>query len=415
MSARFRRFPHLIAAVALLLAGCGGGGGGGSSTSSVPIPTGDCNAAATAPSVASNQTLISVAQNPAVATSSNPYTTVNLPFVSVTLCDGNQHCQTIDHVVVDTGSYGLRVLHSVLQPQLALNPSTSGAGTLAECASFLSGYMWGGVFSATVQIGGETTTRAIPVEIIDDDNALTLPPAPVSCSNGGTNIGTLNGIGGNGLLGLGLFVADEGTYYSCSGANCSLMSVSPPASSQVSNPVAFFYADNNGAILQMPAISGMGCPSATGTLTFGINTQANNNLQGYSVMPADGYGDFTATYNGMPSPSSYLDSGSNYNFLVIPGMGTDGQGDYTPPQYTLLSPVMLTSNVLTAPSSIQTSIGVISPYAINSTYTAINDIAGMGNSGAIDFGMPFFYGKSIAFLLNGASVAQGSGPLYALH
>lgn len=402
----------MLAATGALLSGCGGGGG---STSGMSIPIADCNAATTAPAVSSNQTLVSVAQNPAISASSSAYATVNLPYVTVTVCDRSQRCQAIDHVVVDTGSYGLRLLHSTLQPPLALDASTSGNGTLGECAAFLSGYMWGGVFSATVKIGSEATTSTIPIEIIDDDGTLSLPPAPASCTNGGPNIGTLDGIGGNGLLGVGVLIADHGTYYSCSVSNCTLMSVSPPDSSQVSNPVAFFYTDNNGAILNMPAVSGLGCPSATGTLTFGIDTQANNSLQGYSILPADIYGEFTATYDGLTAPTSYIDSGSNYNFLTIPGMATDGLGDYTPTQYTPVGPMALTSNVLASSPAIQTSIGVISPYALNSTYTAINDIAGTGSSGSVGLGMPFFYGKSIAFMLERASATQGSGPLYALH
>jgi hypothetical protein len=52
---------------------------------------------------------------------------INIPYVSVTLCaPGTTNCQTIDHVSVDTGDSGLRILASVLQPGLlaALPQST---------------------------------------------------------------------------------------------------------------------------------------------------------------------------------------------------------------------------------------------------------------------------------------------------
>ena len=40
---------------------------------------------------------------------------VNVPFVTITICvPGTQTCQTIDHVAVDTGSSGLRIVSSVL-------------------------------------------------------------------------------------------------------------------------------------------------------------------------------------------------------------------------------------------------------------------------------------------------------------
>ena len=44
---------------------------------------------------------------------------INGPYVSVTLCaPGTTNCQTIDHLLVDTGASGVRVLASVLQPAL---------------------------------------------------------------------------------------------------------------------------------------------------------------------------------------------------------------------------------------------------------------------------------------------------------
>jgi len=52
---------------------------------------------------------------------------VNTAYVTVTLCaPGGTTCQTIDHVSVDTGSYGFRVIASVLNSSLAqaLAPDT---------------------------------------------------------------------------------------------------------------------------------------------------------------------------------------------------------------------------------------------------------------------------------------------------
>ncbi|MDE1943100.1 MAG: DUF3443 family protein [Betaproteobacteria bacterium] len=395
----FRRLPLILISV-LFLGSCGGGGGG-SSISSANIPTADCNAAAATPTLASNQTLLSVSQNPAISS----YSTINLPYVSVTLCNGSQ-CKSIDHVVVDTGSYGLRLLNSAVS---TLGFSTSP--TFYECAQFLSGYMWGGVYNATIQIAGETTSSPIPIEIIDDDNAVSMASPPYSCTNGNSNIGTLNNIGGNGLLGIGPFIADNGNYFSCTGSTC--INAVVPTPYQVSNPVAFFTANNNGVIMQMPAVSGLACPSASGAITFGIDTQANNSLQNYGTLPLDNSGNFTAAFNGMTFTASFIDSGSNYNFLVLPGIHYDSNGDYRPPQYTTISPVTLTSNTGSG-TSISTSLGVIDPYVLNPTYTAVNDIAALGSTGSADFGMPFFYGRSVAIVMAGHHVTEGSGPMYAL-
>ena len=41
---------------------------------------------------------------------------VNGPFATITLCEpGTNNCQTIDHLLIDTGSTGIRVLESVVK------------------------------------------------------------------------------------------------------------------------------------------------------------------------------------------------------------------------------------------------------------------------------------------------------------
>src|SRR3954469_12659404 len=81
---------------------------------------------------------------------------INGAFVTLTLCEpGTGNCQDIDHVLVDTGSTGVRVLESVLT--LHLPEATSGTGkTLAECLPFVSGTSWGPVRLADLKVAGET-------------------------------------------------------------------------------------------------------------------------------------------------------------------------------------------------------------------------------------------------------------------
>jgi hypothetical protein len=66
-------------------------------------------------------------QIPVVVDAGPTRSSFNRPYVSVTLCaPGTTNCQTIDHLLVDTGSSGIRVLASVLSPALlaALPQST---------------------------------------------------------------------------------------------------------------------------------------------------------------------------------------------------------------------------------------------------------------------------------------------------
>ena len=120
-------------------------GAGGSASGSVTLGAADA---------AGNVALVFIDNGPAGANN-----IINVPFVSVTLCrPGTSTCQTIDHLLVDTGSYGLRIIApGVLDPALALPAITGGAGNPAgECAQFFSEFLWGSVHRADVKIAGKT-------------------------------------------------------------------------------------------------------------------------------------------------------------------------------------------------------------------------------------------------------------------
>ena len=76
------------------------------------------------------------------------FISANVPFATVTICvPGTTTCQTIDHVTVDTGSSGFRVVSSVLSLSLPAENLSSG-NPLYECTVFLDGYTWGSVATA---------------------------------------------------------------------------------------------------------------------------------------------------------------------------------------------------------------------------------------------------------------------------
>src|SRR5512144_1296331 len=79
---------------------------------------------------------------------------VNKPCVSVTVCSPNSTtaCQTINDILLDTGSSGLRLFKQALS--VALTQVTNGTGLLAECAHFADGSSdWGPVQRADVRLG----------------------------------------------------------------------------------------------------------------------------------------------------------------------------------------------------------------------------------------------------------------------
>ena len=318
-------------------------GAGGSASGSVALGVTD---------LASNVALVVIDSGPAGVNG-----IINVPFVSVTLCrPGTSTCQTIDHVLVDTGSYGLRIIApGMLDPALALPAVTAGAAgnPVGECVRFISGFLWGSVHLADVKIAGETAP-SLPVQQVSDTGAA-FTRIPSGCSNTGVqNMGTVDVLGANGILGIGLLNQDcgsacvtqvvAGTYYECTASTCT--GTVMPLANQVANPVPAFTTDNNGVALVMPAVAAGGATTLTGALIFGIDTQTNNNIGSATVYAANSRGNFTTTYKGTSLTSSFLDSGSNGLFFpdaTIP-LCSGSPGFYCPATTLSLSAVNTSAN-----------------------------------------------------------------------
>ena len=79
-----------------------------------------------------------------------PLAGFNRMVVSVDVCGpGTGHCATIDNVMVDTGSTGLRLESSAVPPGLDLPAFTGTDGKpLAECLRFVHDDAWGSLHLA---------------------------------------------------------------------------------------------------------------------------------------------------------------------------------------------------------------------------------------------------------------------------
>ena len=284
---------------------------------------------------AANTVAITVDAGPAsLDTGPNAYISDNLPFVSVTICapGSTTNCQTIDHVIVDTGSIGLRIFSSVLNSTLlsALPAQTdANANPVGECYGYVDGYVFGSVNSADLQIGGEAVAN-MPLQLIGETGAYANVPSSCS-SGGGPDLDTVQAFGANGVIGIGVTTTDCGAtctvaggsgaaiYYDCPSTGCGSTITRAAATTapfqQLPNPVAAMSVDNNGTILSLPAVASSGQTSASGTLIFGIGTQTNNALGAATVLTttgssdANGAGLVTVSYNGQSLPESFLDSG----------------------------------------------------------------------------------------------------------
>ncbi|HUK32505.1 MAG TPA: DUF3443 family protein, partial [Vicinamibacterales bacterium] len=240
----------------------------------------------------------------------------NSPFTSVTICvPGTSNCQTIGGIVIDTGSEGLRILSSAVTLQLP--QQTAGSSSIVECLPFLDGFTWGPVQTADVKLAGEVAS-GIPIQLIGQDK---FPTIPSGCASQGPSEETLADLDANGILGVGPYAEDcgggctftgasnPGLYYVC--PTPSTCQVTPLAvANQVQNPVAHFGSDNNGVVIQLPAVAIGGAPAINGVLTFGIGTQSNNALGSATVLTTDANGNFTTTFRSS-SATGFIDTGSN--------------------------------------------------------------------------------------------------------
>ncbi|HLQ13334.1 MAG TPA: DUF3443 domain-containing protein [Steroidobacteraceae bacterium] len=389
------------ALLVLALSACGGGSGGGGT----PPPTG------------TNVAAVIVDAGPGG-------TSANLPFVTVTVCvPGTSTCQTIDHVLLDTGSTGMRIIYEGLGTSpISLPQAQSLAGNpLDECFQFADGFTWGSVRTADVQVADGTALN-VPIQLVGDP---LVPGIPLDCPNGGPPENTVVAFGANGVLGVSVFREDcgsacatianpggSGAYYDCPASGCIGSTLAQAA--QVQNPVYHFATNNNGVAVEMPTISSAGQLSARGSLILGIGTQTNNQLGAATVLTVGTSGEFTTAYKGTTLTYSFIDSGSNayfFNDSAMPACVTN-VGFYCPAR-TTLSAVNTGKNGTVS----NVSFDVADADALtrnNPTFSALPNIAGTNTlPSSFDWGLPFLYGRRVYVAIEGQSTSAGLGPYVA--
>lgn len=391
----------------------------------------------------------------------------NEPLVSVTICTpghtSSSQCQTISNILVDTGSFGLRIFGSAIASNVVLHQQTftSGSQTLnmAECATFGSGADWGTVETADIILGNQSATN-VPMQVINygynsiPSTCLQHQPDQDPCA-----------AGFNGIIGVGTFPVDCGAdcagtgsgipdlYYGCDSSGCfNADSHGNPFtfanSVQVTNPISAFGL--NGVSMTLPAISLAGASQVQGTLTLGIaagNSQtAQTPFSTFNVYPAysaDQILDLTtlfitegaSAYYGSGDPTlvsatnSFIDSGSNGVYVPqITGLINcgDGSGFYCPTTTQTLQANIEGYNATAGHAGTPTS-GAYTFYIgdadtlFNSGNSAFSNLGGNGGSSLFDWGLPFFYGKTIYVGLEGKTAtfthvsggAAQPGPFWA--
>lgn len=422
-----------LSAFLVVLVGCGAaqaptgnnGGGGGTGTGNVAT--------------------ISVNGGP----STTPY--ANGAFTSVTICvpGSTTQCQTIGGILVDTGSFGLRIEASALTT-ISLTQQTSSGNAIVECAQFGSGFAWGPVQTGDFTIAGETA-KSLPIQIMgspsfpdtDTDADTCAEPyggASTPSNPNSADLNSVDNLGANGILGVGNFAQDcgpacttsasnPGFYYSCpTAATCAV--TTEATASQVVNPVAMFATDNNGVIVELAGLTGGEGSTDTGSLIFGIGTETNNGLGSATIYDVDpgttadsNPGNFTTVFGGVTyTDVGFLDSGSESLFFLDSAVtGLPVCAEPLSPLYCPTNNANLSAEnegYSTGNSGTVNFTIANAETLLNTSDDALSMIGAEGideNTGDLyfDWGLPFFYGTNVYVAIDGASTPGGTGPYVA--
>ena len=368
---------------------------------------------------------------------------VNRLFTSVTICKPGSAtlCKTIDHVLVDTGSVGLRLLASEVPTQLQLSTAKTTIGNvLLGCANFLDGsFAWGPLALADVKLGGltaaDTTVQLVGHSDYDRFQS--------QCSASGDPIISPSDLGAKGILGLGLSKQDcgsacavqgrrsaqNGRYFSCTNAACtSVTGTTLATDKQLQQVVARFPTDNNGLAIQMNSVPSAGAATATGKMIFGLGTRSNNQFPILQVLATTSQGYLSGVLSSNSTlasgsfPSTFLDTGSNGiffdSYLSNCGYPNDS-GFYCPISDVVFNVVLAGAGAGAAQSKAGFTLANAAGLFLQKGNAALPTLGGSLNAqGYLDLGMPFFYGKTVVIGIEGMAAtgvgaSTATGPFYA--
>ena len=392
------KYRALASTLFFLLSGCGGGGDSGGGGGSPP------------PATPANVLTVSVG-------TSSVCRVVNELCTQITICQpGTSSCQTISDILVDIGSFGLRVFGSVLSTSLSQEVDLQGH-SIGECMFFADGSaMWGPVQFADVALGGAPAVR-VPIHVIAPtfagQSSSQNPCNTVVDSDPSTTFF-------NGILGIGVFAHDCGPfcaaqsnntlYFSCTASTCTGTAV--PLPNQVQNPVWLLPSDNNGVVLSLANVPAMGAQAVSGSLILGIGTAGNNTPSaGVSTFTTDQNGLLTTIYKSTTIGQSVIDSGSNGYFFpdqTLSPCAMPFQDFYCPPSPASLSATLIGTNAHQATISFQVANSV----NLFQTGNAVFNNLGGPFSGFV-WGLPFFLGRTVFVGIEGRPSTLGTGPFVA--
>jgi hypothetical protein len=199
-----------------------------------------------------------------------------------------------------------------------------------------------------------------------------------------------------------------------------------PLALQLTNPVASFTTDNNGTILELPAVTDS-ARSIDGFLIFGIGTQSNNGLTNATVFIPGSAHTFSITYKNS-TLEGWVDTGLNayyfpddtLNVCGSSGAPSKAPGFFCPPTTLNLQAGLSGANGTT--SNINFHVANADTLFSNAVPTVAANLAGpsgnvgIGNGPAsrtFELGLPFYFGRHVYTGIEGRNSSAGVGPYLA--
>ena len=185
---------------------------------------------------------------------------------------------------------------------------------------------------------------------------------------------------------------------------------------QVKHPVPLFSTDNNGFVIDLPAVDRAGAISVNGSLIFGVGTQTNNRFNAGTLLVPDAKGNFRTVIGARGWSASFIDTGSNGLYFDYDGSLAKCTGDASH-FYCPANPLSLPAS-LTGLNAASLAATVLVDHA-TSMFAApqksvLPALAGpIGNANSFDWGLPFYYGRRVFMTIEGQTSAIGTGPVYA--
>lgn len=443
----------------VLLSACGGGSSSSSETRANDFNWAQLRANAVGASSTSSISGLTVQDISACNTSSSgqahvipvcvddgigtQYRIVNRPVITVRLCVPGKYseadCVNVDHVLVDTGSAGLRIATPALVKPLALPAVTDRSNNpVAECMRFVSGWTWGSLNHADVYVGG-LVARNVSLQMmgyssrnpqLGGNGGGAFPNVPSECSTsikanniaaGATSDPDITDVmqeGIQGIIGLSASAYNQlygDQYFICPAGICSNASNFDPLLRP--GHLSVYMSDYpGGVVLSFPSTGSNGARNMVGTLRFGISSLP----PAASRIRLNSIGQFTTILNGQSYTQSYIDSGSNGFFfdastaMDLPACTTQ-KGFYCPATSRTFTATM--RDRLNSDSTV--SFTVANTDALASLLTlpnGFNNLAGPVSTSTVStldptfaWGFPFFLGRTVYTAMEGTSVGGTYG------